>query len=386
MADHEQRELQALLRSISRRRFLQAAGAAGIGLAGLVTFAGQCGSSEAPAATTAPATTVPAASTTAPATAPSGSTPAASTGGKIKKVAVGFSGTVNDGGWNQPSYAGFTRAKEQWGLDTTFTENLDPRPNDWNETIRGYANNGYELIEMHGAEFQDEVMKIAPDFPNTWFTIDAGSKGNDKNVASMNVYWEQHGFLGGVIMALVTKSKKIGYVAGMELEVMKDHAEGIKQGAAWVDPSIEVLVTFSGDFQDLAKNKQAALAQAAAGADVWTHALDQGWKGVAEAVREKQGKIVGFWTDQFEFAPDIMVTSVDQGWDKLTYYTVELAQEGKLEPKLYKLGCADQVAGQPVGSYAKWADGIEQSIKDKCEQARQGLVSGQIKVNPAQHG
>jgi basic membrane protein A and related proteins len=371
------------MRSMSRRRLIQVAGVTGLGLAGLATFAGQCGSSAAPTATTAPAaapTTAPAAGATS---APAGTTPAAATAGKIKKVAVGFSGQVNDGGWNQPSYTGLVKAKAQWALDSTFTENLDPRPNDWEETIRGYATGGYQLIEMHGAEFQDVVMKVAPDYPDVWFTVDAGSAGNDKNVASMNVFWEQHGFLAGAIMAQMTKSKKIGLVAGMELEVMKDQAEGIKQGAAWVDPSVQVVVTFSGDFQDLAKNKQAALAQAAAGVDVWTHALDQGWLGVAEAVREKQGKIIGFWTDQFEFASDIMVTSIDQGWDKLTYYTIELAEEGKLEPKLYKLGCADQVAGQPVGNYGKWADGISQAIKDKCEQARQAIISGQVKVNPA---
>lgn len=375
MTEQDKLAAQALARAMSRRTFIRAAGITGIGLAGLVTFAGQCGSSSTSAQPTA--TSAPAAATSVPAAA------TAAADGKIKKVAVGFSGAVNDGGWNQPSYTGLLKAKDKWSLDTTFTENLDPRPADWAETIRGYATSGYQVIEMHGAEFMDECLKIAPDFKDTWFVVDAGSKGNGVNLASVDVYWEQHGFLAGVIAALTTKTGKIGYVAGMELQVMKDQGEGYKQGAKWVDPKVEALVTFTGSFQDLAKNKQAALAQAAAGADVFVHALDQGWLGVAEAVREKGLSLIGFWTDQYDLAPDVCVTSIDQGWDKLTYQTIELAQEGKLEGKQYKFGVTDQVDGQYIGGYGKWNPKVSQQIKDKCEEARQALISGKVKVSPA---
>jgi basic membrane protein A and related proteins len=391
MTEHEKEAVRALAREMSRRRFLKVAGVTGVSLAALAGFGAQCGGGAAPTATTAPAAEPTTAPTTAPAGAPTATTMAAAdklTGGlnnkpmDIKKVAFALAGAANDQGWNQPGYEAMVAAQKEFGFETTFAENVYDNPGAWVETFTGYATNGCQYIDGQGAGFEDAVVEVAAKYPENWFCTMSGRKANGINYVNYDVYWEQHGFLGGVAAAQLTKSGKIGVVIGMELPSMLDLAAGFKQGVAYVDPSYDVSVTFNGTFTDLVKGKQAALAQASAGADVWFHALDQGWMGLVEAAREKKGQVIGFWTDQYTAAPDVVATSIEQSWKAITVHGIRMAIEGTLEAKRYRYGLTDVLEGQPIGVYGKWNPSVSQDIIAKCDEARKKVVAGEITVTP----
>ncbi|WP_155718587.1 BMP family lipoprotein, partial [Streptococcus oralis] len=65
-----------------------------------------------------------------------------------------------------------------------------------------------------------------------------------------------------------TKTKQVGFVGGMESEVITRFRAGFEAGVKSVDPSIKVQVDYAGSFGDSAKGKTIAAAQYAAGADV----------------------------------------------------------------------------------------------------------------------
>ena len=75
-------------------------------------------------------------------------------------------------------------------------------------------------------------------------------------------------YLAGVAAAKTTKTKQVGFVGGIESEVISRFAAGFKAGVESVDPSIKVQVDYAGSFGDAAKGKTIAAAQYAAGADV----------------------------------------------------------------------------------------------------------------------
>lgn len=68
--------------------------------------------------------------------------------------------------------------------------------------------------------------------------------------------------------AKTTKTKQVGFVGGIESEVISRFEAGFKAGVASVDPSIKVQVDYAGSFGDAAKGKTIAAAQYAAGADI----------------------------------------------------------------------------------------------------------------------
>ena len=89
-----------------------------------------------------------------------------------------------------------------------------------------------------------------------------------KNVASVRFADNEAAYLAGVAAAKTTKTKQVGFVGGIESEVISRFAAGFKAGVESVDPSIKVQVDYAGSFGDAAKGKTIAAAQYAAGADV----------------------------------------------------------------------------------------------------------------------
>ena len=91
---------------------------------------------------------------------------------------------------------------------------------------------------------------------------------DQKNVVSATFADNEAAYLAGVAAAKTTKTKQIGFVGGMESEVISRFEAGFKAGVASVDSSIKVQVDYAGSFGDAAKGKTIAAAQYAAGADV----------------------------------------------------------------------------------------------------------------------
>ena len=89
-----------------------------------------------------------------------------------------------------------------------------------------------------------------------------------KNVASAVYADNEAGYLAGIAAAKTTKTKQVGFVGGMESEVITRFRAGFEAGVKSVDPSIKVQVDYAGSFGDSAKGKTIAAAQYAAGADV----------------------------------------------------------------------------------------------------------------------
>lgn len=79
---------------------------------------------------------------------------------------------------------------------------------------------------------------------------------DQKNVASVTFADNESGYLAGVAAAKTTKTKQVGFVGGIESEVISRFEAGFKAGVASVDPSIKVQVDYAGSFGDAAKGKQ----------------------------------------------------------------------------------------------------------------------------------
>jgi basic membrane protein A len=199
-------------------------------------------------------------------------------------------GGRGDQSFNDSAAAGLDKAIADVGIEAN---ELEPTGGGENreENLRLLAESGHELVFGIGFAFADGITAAATDFPDTNFAI-VDSVVELPNVASLVFAEEQGSALVGAAAALKSTTGKIGFIGGVDIDLIKKFQAGFEFGAKQIDPDIEILVQyltsvpdFSG-FGDPAKGKEAALAMYEAGADVVFHAAGGSGAGLFEAAKE----------------------------------------------------------------------------------------------------
>ncbi|WP_197686553.1 BMP family protein [Thermanaeromonas toyohensis] len=129
-------------------------------------------------------------------------------GKKQLKIALLLPGPINDMGWNASAYEGLKQAEKKYGASVAYVENV--AQSDMEENFRGFALQGYDLIIGHGFQFGDAAKKVASQFPKAKFVVTSSNISQPPNVASVNIDNEMQGFIMGAIAALMSKSKVVG--------------------------------------------------------------------------------------------------------------------------------------------------------------------------------
>lgn len=264
----------------------------------------------------------------------------------IKKAAIVMPGSISDNGWNQAGYEGLTQAGEEFGFVTAHSESIE-QP-DQMEVLSDYARRGYDLVIGHGGEFQDAVNRVAKRFPETMFMVNNGLKASN-NVATADFYFSQLGYLMGYTAAKMSKTGTVGILAAQKFKFTNDTVESYQSGAKAADPATNVLVTWTGDWDDVAKGKEAALIQIEQGADVVWPTMDSATLGAMQAVQEKGVYGIGIYRDAINEWPEIVQSAILDVRGNMRSY-LSIAAEGKLEGKSYK-GDLTNPEAMRIGSF-----------------------------------
>ncbi|NLL17693.1 MAG: BMP family ABC transporter substrate-binding protein [Clostridia bacterium] len=291
------------------------------------------------------------------------------------RVAMVFSGPVNDNSWNGSGYAGLKKIEEGLGVEIAFSDQV-PVP-EFEEAFRDYASKGYDLIIGHGGEFSDAAAAVAEEFPEVHFSVVNGNK-NAANLSTFEVCDEEVAFLAGVAAGLTTQSNIVSGIGGMEIPPTYRSLEGFKSGVLYVNPEAQVLHTYTGNFEDAAKAKEAALAHLEKGADVVFYYLNAASPGVIQAAQEKNAKAIATITDQYEQAPETILTSALSDLSQLVYLIGEKFQAGELKGESYAIG----VAYEEIAGLAPFRGQVPEEVEAKVAEIKQDLIAGKIQVLP----
>jgi basic membrane protein A len=183
----------------------------------------------------------------------------------------------------------------------------------------------------------DAVKDVSAQFPNVHFAIiDADAPDGSKNVAGLRFQEEQGSYLAGYLAAMMSKTKKIGFLGGMKIPLIEKFEAGYKAGAktAGFDPDKQVLSSYVGDWDDLSKGTRQAQLQFDQGADIIFQAA--GKAGLA-VIKEAKKRGAGFYAigvdqDQDFIAPGRVLTSMVKHVDTAVFDTIKDAKDGKFSP------------------------------------------------------
>ena len=254
------------------------------------------------------------------------------------RVALLTPGPVSDAGWNAAAYEGLELVKSKLGAETALVQTTSPA--DFEDSMRDFATRGFNLVFAHGFEFTDAALKVARDFPNTYFVVSSGSESS-QNVGSLTFKVDEAAYVEGVLAGGITKTGVVGAIGGIELPSIRLTFEGFKRGFLSVQPKGRVLVSYTGNFNDVGAAKEAALAQISQGADVLMHNADAAGLGVFEAAQERHVYAFGTFTNQNGVAPDVVIASSVTSTPQAFLKIATEVKDHRFHPRMIEYGMSD---------------------------------------------
>jgi len=295
--------------------------------------------------------------------------------GDFKAAIVTDTAGLGDQSFNDSANRGLQRAGEELGIETQVYETS--QPSDYEPSLARAPSQGSDITFAIGFLMTDALTNVSSQNADAKYAI-IDSVVEADNVASLNFKEEEGSFLVGAVAGLMTKSNKVGFLGGLEVPLIKKFEAGYRAGVQTVNPDAEVLVTYAGDFNDPGKGKEIALSQYSNGADVIYHASGGTGLGLFQAAEER-GE--GFWaigvdSDQYDLAPDNVLTSMMKRVDVAVFETIKDTKEGNFQAGTVVFGLKED----GVGLAPTTSNNTPQEVIDQVNALRDRIIAGEITV------
>lgn len=303
----------------------------------------------------------------------------AASGTEPIKTAVLLFGRANDMSWNTSMADSVERVKDDLNLDVV-SQIESVTAADGARAIRQVIDQGgAELVVLHASALDQATREVAAEYPDVCFLQAFGTGDPAANVTHYVDDATGVNYLAGMAAASQSASGKIAVVGGVDLDEIVVSVEAFEAGAQAVNPDAEVAVTWVGDFEDPLKGKEAGLAQIAQGADVVYAYGDGTGLGTVEGAAEKNVPIVGAWFDQFELAPELMITSFVSDWAPLLDLTVgKIRSEGAAACSEGTWVASLTNGGALLAPFHNFEERIPAEVQTQIEEARAQIIAGEL--------
>lgn len=309
-------------------------------------------------------------------TATTSSTASPTATANVKQIAVLLSGPANDDSWNSAANKAVEALKQE-GIDAVASESVAEA--DAPRVLRQYAEQGYKLVVAHGFQYRDAVFQVAKDYPKTHFAWAGGINGTAENVADYEQPFYQGAYLVGLLGAQLSKNGKLGALYGFDVPACHAMGQAMLTAAKTLKPSATLTATAVGDWGDVAKAKEAALAQADAGVDYWVACGQGPALGAIEAVKQKKtGYTTGYVGDMAKLAPEAIASSIV--WDMVPIFKQMLSDinSGAFAKKYYQFGVPQGVIKVEINPALQ--DKLGTQKLQTIEQVQSEIETGKLKV------
>jgi simple sugar transport system substrate-binding protein len=236
------------------------------------------------------------------------------------KVAFVYVGPVSDGGWSYQHHLGKLAVDKEFGsrVETSYVESV-PETADAERVIRQLAAKGNDVIFTTSFGYMDPTLKVAKLFPKVRFEHATGYK-TAANVITYEARFYEGAYLLGVLAGRTTKTNTLGFVGSFPISEVIRNVDAFTLGARSVNPKIHTKVVWVDTWYDPGKERQAAEALIAQGADVLCQNTDS--PAALQVAEEKGLHAFGWDSDMAKYGPHAQLTANTENWG--VYYIDEI--------------------------------------------------------------
>lgn len=294
------------------------------------------------------------------------------------RVALVLPGEINDLSWNQQMHAGAQELVDEGVIsELKFTE-LVPE-GDAERAIRGFAEDGFDLIVAHSFGYGETAKAVGADFPDVAFAWGGGIGGQEGNVADYAQPFYEAYYLMGILAGGASQTGVLGGAGGFDIPACHSLIEAFYLGAQEINPDARGVTTYTGDWVDVAIAKEAASAAADDGADVFAACGEGPVLGQIELARESGLLATGYVGDMSVLAEDTVFASMVWDTAALLRPMIDDINGGTFLPaKEYRVGVAD--AGLLVVTNDALSDRVSADAQALFETRRQEIIDGTFEV------
>ncbi|MET3699533.1 nucleoside-binding protein [Bacillus oleivorans] len=303
-------------------------------------------------------------------------------------------GGVDDKSFNQSAWEGLQAFGAEQGLEqgTNGYHYLQSKGNaDYATNLNTLVRGNFDLIYGIGFLLANDVAKVAEQNPDNQFAI-VDSVVEADNVASIVFKEEQGSFLVGVVAGLTTKTNKIGFVGGVDSDLINKFEFGFRAGVKAVNPDATVEVNYAGAFDKPDQGISIASAMYGSGIDVIYHASGATGNGVFTTAKdikindpEREIWVIGVDKDQ---APEgeltldngetvnVTLTSMIKRVDVAVKDVAERAMNGEFPGgEIVEYGIEENGIG-----ISETQDNLSEDVLTAVEEWQQKILDGEITV------
>jgi basic membrane protein A len=290
------------------------------------------------------------------------------------KVCFFYSSSVNDQGWSTAQDRGrlYLEANVP-NVTTTFVDSIsDTGGADVEKVLNDFINQGCKVIVGTSFGYTEAIYNVAVKNPNIIFLNESDYK-TAPNIQSHYLRIYDGFYLAGALAGKMTKSKIVGIVATFPMPTILDRVNGFALGVQSVVPDAVVKVVWTQTWLDPGKEKTAADALHAAGADVIQH-MSSG-PSVIQAGEAGGYYTIGYENDQSAFGPNSYLSSMMLEWGPLYANSIKAIQNGTWKGSTFYVSIQDGV--MDIGAFGK---SVPQDVQQYVLNLRDQLKSGELAI------
>jgi simple sugar transport system substrate-binding protein len=210
-------------------------------------------------------------------------------------------------------------------VKTSFVENV-PDTADGERVIRQLAAAGNDMVFTTSFGYQEATIKVAKLFPKVKFEHATGFK-TAANVVTYESRFQEGAYLLGVLAGKLSKKNTLGYVASFPIPEVLRNIDAFTLGARSVNPAIRTKVVWVNTWFDPGKERQAAEALIAQGADVLCQNTDS--PAIMQTAEARGIPACGWDSDMAKHGPKAQFAANTQNWTQYYIEEVRAVLDGK---------------------------------------------------------
>lgn len=298
----------------------------------------------------------------------------------IQPAVVYDLGGKYDKSFNEAAFIGAEKFKSETGIDYRDFEIQNDSQRE--QALRNFARRGANPVIAIGFLHANALEKVAAEFPDTKFAI-VDMVVDLPNVRSILFKEHEGSYIVGKLAAMASESGKVGFVGGMDIQLIRKFACGYKQGVKETNADTEIFENMTGStgaaFNDPAKGGELAKSQIDRGADVIYHAAGATGLGVLQATADAGKLGIGVDSNQNALHPGKVLTSMLKRVDIAVEKAFTDAKDGNWTSGIYSLGLAEGGVDWALDEHNEPL--ITGDMKAAVDQAKADIISGKIVVH-----